>query len=171
MAGCSVQAIFMNFMNLLFLRGGPQLLPASKALMAFLLAVYVVQNLLTGQQLEDEYAAAKSLAAISLQVVILTGLLKWRHYQERFVQTLAALVGVGIAFNAITWVLLTQSDPALSQPGLAMTWFAVFLWSLFVDANIYRHSLSVNYSIGMLITVLILAMSYIFIDMLFLGGQ
>jgi len=169
MAGSSVQAIFMNFVNLLFLRGGPQHLPTSKALTAFLLAAYMVQNLLTGQQLEDEYAAAKSLAAVSLQVVILTGLLRWRHYQERFVQTLAALVGVGIVFNAITWMLLTQSDPAFSQPGLALVWFGVFLWSLFVDAHIYRHSLSVNYSIGMLITVLILAMSYIFVDMLFLG--
>ena len=51
---------------------------------------------------------------------------------------------------------------------LAMVWFSVFIWSLFVDANIYRHSLSVNLSIGMLITVLTLAISYVAIELLFL---
>jgi len=49
-----------------------------------------------------------------------------------------------------------------------MVWFSVFIWSLFVDANIYRHSLAVNLSIGMLITVLTLAISYVSIELLFM---
>lgn len=171
MAGFSVQTVLLNLARLLFLRGGPQHLPASMGLAVFLLAAYVAQNLLTGQQLTDEYAAEKGLVAIALQIVILTGLLRWRNYQARFIQTLTALVGAGIVFNAFTWILLTQSDPNLSQPGLAMAWFGVFLWSLFVDAHIYRHSLSVSLAVGMLVTVLMLAMSYIFIDMLFLVEQ
>lgn len=171
MAGYSVRTILISLANLLTLRGGPQHLPASTALTGFLLLAYVVQNLLTGQQLEDEHAAAKSLIAIVLQITLLTGLLRWRNYQERFFQTLSALVAVGIVFNAITWALLTQSDPTQSQPGLVITWFGVFLWSLLVDAHIYRHALSVNLSIGMLITVLMLALSYIVIDLMFLGGQ
>jgi len=161
----------MNLANLLRLRGGPQHLPASWVLMVFLITAYLVQNLITGQQLEDENAAAKSLAAICLQVFILTGLLYWRRHMERFAQTLSALAGVGIVFNAITWVLLTQSDPALNQPVLALGWFAVFIWSLFVDAHIYRNSLSVSLSSGMLITVLALAASYVLIEMLFLVGN
>jgi hypothetical protein len=171
MAGFSVQNMLVNLARMLYLRSGPQHLPASKSLAVFLLAAYVAQNLLTGQQLADDYAAEKSLVAITLQIVILTGLLRWRNFQERFVQTLTALVGVGIFFNAIIWALLTQSDPDLSQPGLALAWFGVFFWSLFVDASIYRHSLAVSLAVGMLITVLMLAMSYIFIDMLFLVEQ
>lgn len=169
MTGFPLQPVFMSVVNLLFLRGGPQRLPASWALTVFLLAVYVVQNLLTGQQLEDESAGAKSLAAIALQVLCVAGLLRWRKVQQRFAQTLAALVAVGIVFNAITWVLLNQSDPTLPQPGLALAWFGVFLWSLFVDAHIYRHALAVSLSLGMLVTVMLLAASYIFIDLLFLG--
>lgn len=161
----------MNLVNLLRLRGGPQYFPASWLLTVFLLATYLVQNLITGQQLEDESAAAKSLLAISLQVAVLAGLLTWRRHGERFAQTLSALAAVGVVFNAITWILLTWSDPALNQPGLAMAWFAVFIWSLFVDANIYRHALSVALSMGMLITVLTLAASYILIEMLFLAGS
>jgi len=138
--------------------------------MFLLVVAYVVQNLVTGQQLEDDYAAAKSLVAISMQIAVLAGLLYWRRHTERFAQTLSALAAVGIVFNAITWVLLTQSDPTQNQPMLALAWFTVFIWSLFVDANIYRHALSITLSLGVLITVLTLAVSYVFIEMLFIFG-
>jgi len=163
-----MNGIFINLANMLRLRGGPQNLPASWPLAIILVSAYMVQNLITGQQLEDDHAAAKSLLAISLQVVVLTGLLYWRRHLERFPQTLSALAGVGIVFNAVTWALLTQSDPAANQPLLALIWFTVFIWSLFVDANIYRHSLSVPFAMGMLITVLTLAASYVLIEMVFL---
>lgn len=165
-----MNGIFMNLANLLRLRDGPQNLPTSWRFMIFMVAAYVVQNLVTGQQLDDENAAAKSLVAISLQIFVLFGLLYWRQHTERFTQTLSALAGVGIVFNAITWALLTQSDPAINQPVLAMAWFSVFIWSMFVDANIYRHALSITLSMGMLITVLTLAASYVLIEMLFLVG-
>jgi len=153
---------------MLRLRGGPQNLPASWSLMIFLVTALVVQNLVTGQQLQDENAAAKSLVAVCLQVFVLTGLLYWRRHMERYPQTLSALAGVGFVFNTITWALLTQSDPEMNQPALALIWFAVFIWSLFIDANIYRHALSVKFSIGMLVTVLTLAASYVLIELLFL---
>jgi hypothetical protein len=157
-----------NLLNMLRLRGGPQFLPASWRLAGFLITVYMVQNLITSQQLEDESGAVKSLVAISLQLFVLAGLLYWRRHTERFAQTLSALAGVGLVFNAITWFLLTLSGTAANQSFLALTWFAVFIWSLFVDAHIYRNALSVNLSAGMLITVLVLAASYITIEMLFL---
>lgn len=136
--------------------------------MILVLGCYLVQNLVSGQQLDDENAAAKSLVAISLQVCVLTGLLYWRRHLERFIQTLTALSAVGIVFNIITWALLTQSNPEINQPVLAIAWFSVFIWSLFVDANIYRHALSVTLSQGMLVAVLTLAASYVLIEMVFL---
>jgi hypothetical protein len=158
----------MNLAKMLRLSSGPQNLPASWPLAIFMVSAYMLHNLITGRQLEDEHAASKSLVAICLQIVVLTGLLFWRRHLERFPQTLSALAGVGIIFNMITWVLLTQVDVAVNQPLLAMSWFAVFIWSLFVDANIYRHSLSVSLATGMLVTVLALAASYTLIEMLFL---
>jgi hypothetical protein len=163
-----MNGILISVAKLMRLRGGPQDFPASWVVTLFLISAYLVQNLITGQQLDDENAAAKSLVAISLQVLVLTGLLYWRRHMERFSQTLSALAAVGIVFNAITWALLTQSDSTVNQPTLAMVWFAVFIWSLFVDANIYRHALSVQLSIGMLITVLSLAASYVLIEFMFL---
>ncbi len=160
--------ILVNLANMLRLRGGPQNMPASWPLMIFLVTAYLVQNLVTGQQLEDENAAAKALVAMCLQIVVLVGLLFWRRRTERFAQTLSALAGVGLVFNTITWVLLMQSDPTLNQPVLALTWFSVFIWSLFVDAHIYRSALSVTLALGMLITVLTLAASYTIIELLYL---
>jgi hypothetical protein len=162
-----VSGIFLSLANMLRLRSGPQDLPTSWPLMLVLVAAYLLQNLITGQQLEDENAAAKSLVAICLQVLLLTGLLYWRRHTERFPQTLSALTGVGIVFNTITWALLTQSDLETNQPILALIWLAVFIWSLFVDAHIYRNSLSISLSMGMLVTVLALAASYVLIEMLF----
>jgi len=160
--------ILVNLAKMLRLRGGPQNMPASWPLMIFLVTAYLVQNLVTGQQLEDENAAAKTLVAMCLQIVVLVGLLFWRRRTERFAQTLGALAGVGLVFNTITWFLLMQSDPALNQPVLALTWFSVFIWSLFVDAHIYRNALSVTLALGMLITVLTLAASYTIIELLYL---
>ena len=163
-----MNSIILNLVNMMRLRGGPQDFPASLPLMVILMAAFLMQNLFTGQQLDDDNAAAKSLLAIGLQVAVLSGLLFWRQRPERFVQTLSALVAVGIIFNGITWALLSQSNLEANQPILATVWFSVFIWSLFVDANIYRHSLSVNLSIGMLITVMTLAASYASIELLFL---
>ena len=165
-----MNGILINLAQLLRLRGGPQNLPASWPLMILLLAAYLVQNLITGQQLEDPNAAAKSLLAVCLQICVLTGLLFWRKHLERFAQTMSALAAVGIFFNIITWVLLSFSDPTQNQPLLALVWFAIFIWSLFVDAHIYRNSLSVPLAMGMLVTVLILAASYVMIEIVFLLG-
>lgn len=165
-----MNGILVNLAQLLRLRGGPQNLPASWPLMILLLTAYLVQNLITGQQLDDPNAAAKSLLAVCLQICVLTGLLFWRKHIERFTQTMSALVAVGIFFNIITWGLLSFSDPTQNQPLLALVWFAVFIWSLFVDAHIYRNSLSVPLAIGMLVTVLILAASYVLIEVVFLLG-
>lgn len=162
--------MLMNLAQMLRLRGGPQNIPASWPLLILLLTAYLVQNLITGQQLEDPDAAAKSLLAICLQIAVLTGLLFWRKYPERFSQTMSALTAAGIFFNVISWALLSLSDPTVNQPLLAMVWFAIFIWSLFVDAHIYRNALSVPFAMGMLVTVLILAASYVLIEMVFLFG-
>ena len=158
----------MSLARMLRLRGGPQELPASWPLMIVLVSAYLMQNLITGQQLEDDNAVAKSVLALCLQVVVLTGLLYWRRHMERFTQTLSAMAGVGVAFNAITWILLSQSGTSPIQPLLALGWLLVYIWSLFVNAHIYRNALSTTLSIGMLITVLTLAASFAFIELLIL---
>jgi hypothetical protein len=162
-----VNQIFIILANMMRLRGGPQDFPGHWWLTILLVAAYLLQNLITGVQLDDADAAAKSIMAICLQVAVLAGLLQWRGHPERFSQTLSALAAVGIIFGFMTRALLTQSDPS-NQPVLALIYFALFFWSLFVDANIYRHALSLSLSIGVLISTLLMAASYALIEIFFL---
>lgn len=166
-----MNGVVLNLARLLAFRGGPQHLPASMPLMLFLLAAYLLQNVITGTQLEDPDAGAKGLVAVAVQVTAVAALLRWRRYPSRFVQTVTALAGVGIVFNAISWVILARFDGSQDQPELALAWFAVFIWSLAVDAHIYRHALSIRLPVAMLLTVMLLAVSYSLIDLLFLGGS
>ena len=46
-------------------------------------------------------------------------------------------------------------------------WFGIFIWSLAVDANIFRHSLSVTLPQGVLVAVMLLAASYLLIESTF----
>jgi hypothetical protein len=162
-----VNQLFIILANMMRLRGGPQDVPGHWWLTILLVAAYLLQNLITGVQLDDADAAAKSIMAICLQVGVLAGLLQWRGHPERFSQTLSALAAVGIIFGFMTRALLTQSDPS-NQPVLAQLYFALFFWSLFVDANIYRHALSLSLSIGVLISTLLMAASYALIEIFFL---
>jgi hypothetical protein len=163
---------FISLTNMLRLRSGPQDFSSSWILTLGLIAVYLLQNLVIGTQFDDENIAAKSILLISLQVVVLAGLLYWFRHTERFSQTLSALAAVGIIFNFIAWALLQLVNPEINQPALGLAWIAInYIWSPFVDANIYRHALSVTLSIGVLIAVVTLAVSYVLIEMLFLGSS
>ena len=64
------------------------------------------------------------------------------------------------------FVLLLQSDPEINQPLLGLAWFGIFIWSLAVDAHIYRHALAISMSLGMLVTVILLAASYVFVEVI-----
>lgn len=161
----------VSLINMLRLRGGPQDFSSSWSLTMALVAVYLLQNLIIGSQFDDDNIAAKSILLISLQVLVLAGLLYWYRRTERFSQTLSALAAVGIVFNFIAWALLQMVNPEANQPVLGVAWIAInYIWSPFVDANIYRHALSVTLSIGVLIAVVTLAASYVLIEMLFLGS-
>jgi hypothetical protein len=57
-------------------------------------------------------------------------------------------------------LLLLQLDPQKPQPGLALAYLGIFVWSLLVDGHIYRHALSIKMSLGVLVAVLIFAANY-----------
>ena len=52
------------------------------------------------------------------------------------------------------------------QPMLALALLGVFTWSVVIDAHIYRHALSTTMSRGLLVAVLLFAISYTLIELL-----
>lgn len=158
--------LFSNLFNLLFLRAGPQDLPASWPLTATISAVYLAQGILAGQALGAEDSAAESLVAIIIQYSAIAIMLRYRRHTQRLEQTLLAVAGTGIMLGLLAFIFLAQADPEVQQPLLALIWFGIFGWSLAVDANIYRHALSISMAQAMLVTVLLLAGTYVVIETL-----
>jgi hypothetical protein len=162
-----LNALVVNLFQLLRLRAGPQDLPAAWSLTVVLLALHVGLGLYSSQVLSDDDAVFSSLAINVMQVVAVAAMLHVRRVPERLAQTLSALAGSGLILGVIAHLLLLQADPEVNQPVLGLAWFAIFIWSLVVDAHIYRHALATTMSIGMLVAVLLLAVSYVFVEVAF----
>lgn len=158
--------VLVKLLLLLRLRAGPQDLPGSRALALLLVAAYLALGIYTGSQLGDDEAVLRSLAINAVQILAVAVLLRARRFPERLPQTLSALAGAGIILGALAFVLLRLGEPVPSQP-LALAWFGIFIWSLVVDAHIYRHALSISMHQGVLVAVMLLAASYMLTTVMF----
>ena len=70
-------------------------------------------------------------------------------------------------FGIISLLLLVRADTEKVQPELAMFYLALFIWSLTVDAHIYRHALSIKMNFGVLVSVMIFLANYILLRAVF----
>lgn len=96
--------------------------------------------------------------------MVIATLLHLKKLSTRLPQTLSALAGTGLIFGFGSVLLISQAEPARNQPVLALVWFGVFLWSIAVDAHIYRHALSIKMNLGVLVAVLIFAANFILLE-------
>ena len=146
---------------MLRLRSGPQDMPAAPAIAVLLTIVYLAQGLMADRVMDGDNAAPRSMVAIAVQFGLITVLLRLRQLAIRVPQTISALAGTGFLFGLISVVLLSQLTPGEPAPGVAVAYLGLFLWSLTVDAHIYRHALSVNMSVGVLVAVGIFALNLV----------
>lgn len=152
---------------MLRLKSGPQHLPAGWLVAIALGIAYIAEGFIADQILGETETAPRSLMAISVQFLIVATILNLRGFASRLPQTISALAGVGLIFGIMSIVLIYQAVPGQDQPLLALVWFGVFLWSLAVDAHIYREALSTTMSIGTLVAVIIFACNFFLIQAVF----
>ena len=146
------------------MRSGPQALSAGWTLAAGLSAAYIAQGLFADRLLGEADSTPRSLIAITVQFFVIATLLHFKKLSARLPQTLSALAGTGLIFGFMSVFLISQADPERNQPVLALVWFGVFLWSIAVDAHIYRHALSIKMNLGVLVAVLIFAANFILLE-------
>jgi len=159
--------LFLRLLDIMRLRSGPQDLPAGWGLTIVLTLAYLAEGFIADQVLNESDSAPRSLVAITIQYLATSALLTFRDMGSRLPQTLSALAGTGAIFGALSIVLVMQATPGATQPALALVWFGAFLWSLAVDAHIYRRALSFTMSLGVLVAVLIFALNFIVIETVF----
>jgi len=162
-----VGAILPRLLQMLRLKSGPQDLPAGWALAIGLGLAYIAEGFIADRILGDTETAPRSLMAIGVQFLVIATLLNLRGQVNRVPQTLSALAGVGLIFGLMSIILMYQAVPGQDQPTLALIWFGVFIWSLVVDAHVYRKALSSTMSIGMLVAVMIFACNFFLIQAVF----
>lgn len=149
------------------LRAGPQDLPSRAGLAVALAAAWLAQGLVTDQVLDQPGTAPRTLLAIAIQFGAVVALLKLRNLAARIPQTICAIAGTGFVFGLLALLLLLQLDPSQPQPGVALAYLGLFVWSLVVDGHIYRHALSIKMSLGVLVAVLIFAANFILMRAVF----
>lgn len=158
--------LLQQLIQVMLLRSGPQDLPMGWANAALMVLLYVAFGMLADNML-DLRSSLRSLFSIGLQIVVITVLLRFRGYAARLPQTITAAAGTGCVFGLASIVLLTQSSDGVLAAGVATLWLVLFIWSLVVDAHIYRSALSAKMSVGILVAVLMFALNFIVIDALF----
>lgn len=162
-----MKSLVAGLLELMRFRAGPQDLPAGWSMAVLAALAYGLQGLAADRMLDGPDAAPRSLLALLVQVTATWALLQFRRMPNRLPQTITALAGTGFLFSLISILLLMQSTPTGFPPGIALIWFGVFLWSLLVDAHIYRHALSITMSLGVLVAVLVFALNFLTIEALF----
>lgn len=159
--------ILARLFDILRLRSGPQDIPAGWKLAIVLSLAYIAQGVFADRIFGEADAAPRSLLAITVQFLVIAALLNLKKFASRLPQTLSTLAGTGLIFGFLSILLVSQADPEKIQPALALVWIAVLLWSLAVDAHIYRHALSITMSLGVLVAVMIFAANFTLIDAVF----
>ena len=160
-------SILARITDILRLRSGPQNMPAGWMPAITLSLAYIAQGFWVDRIFNEAEASPRSLLAITVQFLIIAALLNIKKLKSRLPQTLTTLAGAGLFFGFLTIFLIHLADPEAIQPLLALVWLALFLWSLAVDAHIYRHALSITMSLGILLAVLIFAATFILIQTVF----
>lgn len=159
--------ILQRILDMMRLRSGPQDLPASRGLMLLLAFAYVSQGFIAGAVLDEPDAAPRTLLAIAVQFGAISALLNFKNLPYRINQTLSALAGTGFLFGMASIVILSQLQPGQARADVAIVYLALFIWSLLVDAHIYRHAMSVKMSMGVLVSVSIFAANLVLLQVVF----
>jgi hypothetical protein len=159
--------ILVRLTDIIRLRSGPQDMPAGWIPAIVLSLAYIVQGFWADRIFNETDTSPRSLLAITVQFLVIAALLNIKNLRSRLPQTLTTLAGAGLIFGFISLILISLADPEAVQPSLALLWLALFLWSLAVDAHIYRHALSITMSLGVLLAVLIFAATFILIQTVF----
>jgi hypothetical protein len=136
-------------MIMLLLKTAPEDLPYSSGLMNRIIFVYLVSGLVVQSGIvEPSLSISRMLLNLAIMVFFTYVFLSSLELKARFVQTLSALVGVGIVFNLLAWPLLKQLGKEASPEPLAgiipLLVLLLMSWELLVTAHIYRHALNMK---------------------------
>ena len=155
-----MKLLLQRFIAICLFKARPQDLPFSGFLLALTIICYSLVNLGLSLNQADLMTATFMVLVDLLLLSILTYLLLWMHLQPgRYQQTLTALAGGGTILALVAWPLLLWQQQT-GSPMASMFLSVFFFWNLAVFGHIIRHALSTHITIGILLALLYMYLSY-----------
>jgi len=137
------------------LRRGPEEIPYSTRLLVVLIGASLAIDVLSERVLGGHDALARSLVSTTLVLALCWIALAARGLVNRYVQTASALVACGIVFSLLVLPLAMLAGPMPGDASLTplqtlLVWamFAIFVWSVLVDAHVIRRALDAPFGLG-----------------------
>lgn len=149
------------FFQLLFLRAGPEDMPAGQRPLLVAVVFYLVVGLLLDRAVADEGDGQFGVGMLLLLVDALVlagysaGLAALRGHAERTPQMLTALFGVTAMLGLVAWPLVAMQPAGMpdaqAELGLwSLAMIGLFAWNLVVLGQIYRRTLEFGAAMGVL---------------------
>ena len=163
------------FVDLCFLRIGPQNLPASGLLLAIALVAHLLAEWIGFSVLmPGENAFLAALAATVILAFLTFSILAAQRRQSRLLQTLTAMAGaitvidlIGIPL-ATWWRSVDDGSGAVQLPLLLL--LVLTVWSVAIQGHILRHALSIPLAMGVMIAMFFFWFSFQVMHYLFPGS-
>jgi hypothetical protein len=151
--------LLQTFLDIALWRKGPQDLPASRFLLMFVLAIYVLASFIQVQLLDLRLSTAFVIVGVDVVMMMLWLWLVLVFFgrRQRFIQTLTAMFGVGALLAAIDIVVAVVQIAAGQSAGepstlwLSLRFFAIAL----IMGRIFMHALDRGLLTGMALTIAI----------------
>ena len=157
----------VSWMQQCLLRRAPQDDPLSYTALWWSIAAYALMDLLQASIGSDwPDALGMTILDILVMIAFVWVLLRLMTKSARFAQTLTALAGTGTLVGVVGLPLILQAARAQAEGAaagiLVLGWVLILVWSIAVQAHIFRHALSAGYGTGLLVaglhTVLIVVL-------------
>ena len=156
MNGKQIGKWFLSWLEQCLLRRAPQADPVSLAALGGSLLAYLALDLLQARASSD-WQTSLGMTALDMLIMVLFSwsVLRLTKKSARYLQTLTALAGTGAVLGLVGLPLIQQA--ARAHPGedpggmLVLGWLVLLVWSISVQAHIYRHALSTRYGVGLLV--------------------
>jgi len=134
---------------LLILKAAPQDLTYSPQITAQYAVAYILSGVFVLQTTinPDDMLAGLFLGLV-IQGVFTYFVLRALNHSARFIQTLGAIIGVGVLFNLLSWPVLSVLADDANVDSLRSTMSLMFLllisWEVLVKAHIFKHALEMK---------------------------
>lgn len=156
--------LLKRFLNLCLLSGGPQDIPYSPILFRLLLALYLLVGCLSWM-MKTSFLSALIATALDVFILLLYVYIVLINFSKltRYIQTISALLGIGVLFQILEMPLLyyiEQTKVGETAAEAFLVLIALYSWSLAIYAHVFQQALG-----SKMLVAFVLTLSYVIITL------